>query len=748
MILKNLLRRKGRTMLTMFGIAIGVAAIIGLGALADGIEAGYGAMLGGSKADLVLSQTNAIDISLSSVPEEVEANLAAMPEVARTSGMIQGFIQTEDIPVFFVFGYPQDSFVLTRFNLKAGSALDSREADTARGNPLLLGINAAETMNKTVGDALNLGNTGYRVIGIYETGDTFEDSGAVIRMTDAQQLLGKPHQYSLIYIQLKDPALRDRLETRAERLWNDLEISGTEEFANKQQLGDYLKIYVWVIAGLAIILGGVGMMNSQLMAVMERTREIGVLRALGWRRRRVMAMILAETLLVSVLGAALGIIMGWGFIAGASDVAAIFGSTTANIRPYMIIQAFSVALVLGAFGGVYPAWQAARMAPVEALQYEGGGSGKRIRRLPVGGMALRGLMQRTSRTTLTLTAIALTVGTTLAMEGIVQGMTDTLGGQMSGGNAEIILRQAGVADTSLSAIDERVVAKIDSLPQVSAVSGLVLAVANVEGMPFFIAMGYAPQSLAIRRYIPVSGSPISGNRQVMLGRAAADALNQDVGDTMEINGSRFKVVGIFETGVGWEEIGGVISLRDAQIIAGRPRKVTILSVKVEDPLQAPAIVERINQDFPEVHAALTGEFVEQMPDMESMDVMLNAISILAVAVGGVSVMNTMLMAVLERTREIGVLRALGWKKRKILGMILNEATLLGLLGGAAGVLVAIGVGAAVSQIDLVEGALSPVWEWPAIARAISTAVILGILGGLYPALRATRLAPVEALRYE
>ncbi|MFQ5616111.1 MAG: FtsX-like permease family protein [Anaerolineales bacterium] len=756
MVLKNLLRRKGRTLLTTFGIAIGVAAIIALGAMADGIESGYNAMLSGSQADLVLSQQNSFDISYSSVNEAVGPQLEAMPEVARVSGMLQGFVQSEDIPLFFVFGYPEDSFVLDRFRIIEGYGFKARESQKTRGVPLLLGATAADTLGKSAGDTVFLGNSAYRLIGIYETGDTFEDSGAVIRLEDAQILLGKPHQVSLFYIQLKNPAgsasltpsLRERLVTRVERVWSDLSISGTDEFADKQIMGDALKGYVWAIAGLSIVIGGVGMMNAQLMAVMERTREIGVLRAVGWQSWRVLALIQGEALVVGIAGGALGILMGWSFLSAYSEVAAVFGSTTANIRPYMIQQALGVVLTLGVVGGLYPAWRASRLQPVEALRYEGGSSGKRIQRLPIGGMAINSLWQRTSRTLLTLGAIGLTVGAILALDGSVRGMTVSMTDMMGGGDAEIILRQADIADTSLSAIDERIGKKIAAMPEVQSVSGMIIAIAGLPETPFFFAQGYEPNGYAIRRFVPLQGKRISGNRQLMLGRAIADALNKEVGDTLELSGSRYKVVGIFETGTAWEEMGGVISLRDAQILAGRPRKTTVMSVKLVDSRTAVEIVGKINAQFPEIHAALTGEFVEQMPDMQNMDIMMNAISFLAIAVGGVSVMNTMLMAVLERTREIGVLRALGWRRRKILGLIIQESLILGILGGVTGILIAFGLTFLMTQAPMVGDALAPIWQTDAFIRAILVAALLGLLGGIYPAFRATRLQPVEALRYE
>jgi len=225
-------------------------------------------------------------------------------------------------------------------------------------------------------------------------------------------------------------------------------------------------------------------------------------------------------------------------------------------------------------------------------------------------------------------------------------------------------------------------------------------------------------------------------------------LNRSVGDTIEVSGNRYKIVGIYQGDAGWQELGGIISLRDVQVAMGRPRKVTMYLVKVRDPSRAQAVVDKINTGFPDVHAALSGEFFEQMPDKRAIDALMAGISFLTIVVGGVSVMNAMLMSVFERTREIGVLRALGWGRRSILGLILQEALWLGILGAMIGTLIALGLCFLITKAPMVGDALLPVWKWDVFARALVISLSLGVLGGLYPAFRATRLQPVEALRYE
>jgi ABC-type antimicrobial peptide transport system permease subunit len=748
MVIKNLFRRKGRTLLTVVGISVGVAAIVALGALAEGFEASYNSMLFGSKADLVISQPDSFDISMSSVDESVGEAVSTMPEVDAVTGMIEGFVQTEGLPLFFVFGYPEDSYALDRFQIVDGDGLGSTSG-SHQGKPLLLGSAAADSLNKIAGDTLRIGESSYRIIGIYETGDSFEDSGAVLPLRQAQEMLGKTRQVSILYVQLKDPQFEERFRTRMERLYTNLSVSTTSEYADKQIMGDALKGYSWAIAGLAILIGGVGMMNAQLMSVVERTREIGVLKAVGWSSRRVMGMILSEAFLVCLAGGVLGIVLAWLVLTIFSDVVKFFGTSAHDISGGLILQAFIVVIVMGLIAGMYPAWRASKLDPIEAIRYEGGTSGESLRRFPVGGMAVQSVWQRSTRSLLTLVAIGITVGGIMALEGIVNGTAELIGDIAFSSDVEILIRQADIADTSMSAIDERIGDRIAALSDVENVSGMTLtAVMLTNPTSFFILEGFEPGSYAIRRFNIVEGERISGNHQIMLGRIMSTMLSKNVGETVDLSGTRFRIVGIYETGESYEEMGGVITLRDLQSFTGRPRKVMMYLVKVVDPERVKDVAAEINAEFPEVHAALAGEFAEQMPDFENMNAMLAGISFLAIAVGGVTVMNTMLMAVLERTREIGVLRALGWRSRKVLQMILRESFLIGILGGIAGIIIALGLGGLLSAVPLFGESIAPVWTVEAFLRALIVALLLGLAGGLYPAIRATRLEPIEALRYE
>ena len=246
----------------------------------------------------------------------------------------------------------------------------------------------------------------------------------------------------------------------------------------------------------------------------------------------------------------------------------------------------------------------------------------------------------------------------------------------------------------------------------------------------------------------VEGHPLTTNRQMIIGRKAAESMGLEVGDTFRVMDSAFRVVGIYETGQAVEESSGVITLRYAQRLTGRPHQVSMYGIKLGDPDQVEEMLDYLDAHFPEIEVSLSSEFAESLPDMERMGTMIDQIVFMAVFLGAVGMLNTMLMSVLERTREIGVLRALGWRRRQVVDLILREALVLGVLGGVSGILLGMGMVWVLQQIPLIGGMLEPSYETALLVQAMVMALVAGVIGGLYPAWRATRMRPVEALRYE
>ncbi len=555
MIWKNLFRRKGRTLLTLFGIAIGVSAIIALGAMAAGMRAGYDAMATGSDADLVLTQESAMDITMGGLEESVGELLLGWPEVVEVDGALVGNVQAEDSPYFYIYGYDPEGFAITHFRIVEGQALD--EARRVRGKPILLGRTAADSLDKGVGETLRITGGAFRIVGIYETGSAFEDGGAVMALDEAQSLLLQPRRVSMYYLRLRSPEEEARLRTRIDRYLDDVTLSTTSEFADRQQMVAYMEGFAWGISGLAILIGGLVMTNTLFMSAFERTREIGLLRALGWRRGQVMRLILGESLVLSLLGGLVGIALGVGLVSliSGSGGLGFLSMAGTHFTPDLFVRALIVVVILGLVGGAYPAWWASRLLPLEALNYEGGGGSDPPRFLP-GGLTLRNLWRRRTRTLLTVLGIAVGIAAIVGLRGLMAGFGEGYTAIAMGSEMDLMALEADVSDMGYSTIDERVGARLAALPDVAGVSGTGFAFSSTEEMAFFILWGYNPREFGIDHFKIVEGEPLATNRQMLLGHQAAETLGKGVGDTIRVLGSSFRVVGIFETGVAWEEVGG------------------------------------------------------------------------------------------------------------------------------------------------------------------------------------------------
>jgi ABC-type antimicrobial peptide transport system permease subunit len=742
MIFRNLWRRKTRTILTLVGVSLGVAAIVSLVAIGNGLVAGMTELWSGSGADLMISQADAIDPQISVLDESLGEELTNLPGVDSVSGMVYGEVTTESVPYFLVFGHDPREFSIEHFKLIEGEGLSPRSR-----HEIIIGKLAADTLNRGIGDTIIMYDSAYRIVGIYETGAGLEDAGGVITLRDAQAMLKKSRQVNIFQVQLDRGGDADEVRERIERRFPDLAVTKSGEYANQEFLIQTIGGFAWGISFLAILIGGVTMMNTVLMSIFERTREIGLLRALGWRRGRVLRMILMESIGLSLMGGLLGAVVGIGVVRLFGRIPATAVLLQGQFSVSLFVQAFLVALGLGAIAGLYPAWQASQLDPLLAMQYDADRGEGASRRWP-GGMIVRNLLRRRTRSLLTLVGIGIAIAAIVALGGLAEGLGEQITGMIGGGQVDLMAVEANISDMQYSAIDERVPKKIAAMPEVESVSGFVFGVMGTEDTSMLILYGHNPHGYAIRRFRIVEGEGLSANRQAIMGSLLAESLNKKVGETISLAGSRYRIVGVYETGLPFEDIAIVISLREAQALLGRPRQVGFLGIALRDPRQADSVLKEMEERFPEISVSKTAEFTESVPDLRTTDVMIGAISFLAVLVGGIGMMNTVFMSVFERTREIGVLRALGWRKTRVLGMVVQEAILLGGLGGLAGIVLGIGLGRLLTMIPLFGAILEPRYSPELMLRALVLALVLGAMASLYPAWWASRLEPLEALRYE
>jgi ABC-type antimicrobial peptide transport system permease subunit len=745
MIRKSLWRRKTRTLLTLAGVAIGVAAIVALGAMAEGFAQGYSALGGSSGADLLVAQADSIDIAFSAVDEQVSSTLAALPGVDQVSRMIYTFAATEDSPYFIVFGYEADGFAIDHFKITEGEELPGRAAQRG-GRPLILGRAAADDLEKEVGDTFRLYENTFRIVGIYETGAPFEDGAAVILLQDAQEISKHPRQVNAFLLKLRETGDAERVRQRIEQHFSDLTVTVSSDFAEEQDTLAYVRGFTWAVSLLAVLIGGVGVMNTLLMSIFERTREFGTLRAIGWRPRRVLGLVLGESLALCGLGGLIGTGLGVGLVQAVKQLPLASGILPTTYPAELLAQGIGVALVLGLVGGAYPAWRASRLLPAEAMRAESS-AGARGPGVKFGGSALRSLLRQPTRTVLTVMGIGIAIMAMVSLGGLANGLVDALTRTVSGEGIHLAGMEAN-ASADLSAIDQRIVRRIEDIPGVQSAEGFLTGYTAAGDLPFFIVFGYHPQGQGIEDFRIVEGGRLTANRQMILGSVAAEALEKEVGQTLQMFDVPFRIVGIYETGVPFQDGGGVMPLRDAQTLFGQPRKVSFLGIRLEDPDRAAEVEREIEARFPEVAVSQVSEFAENIADFQLVESGTWAIAFLALLVGGAGMMNTMVMSVFERTREIGVLRAVGWSKGRILRMILRESLALSLLGGAVGLVTGIVAIELLNGVPAMAGFVEASFSVALFVQALVTAFVLGALGGAYPSWRASLLRPVEALRYE
>jgi putative ABC transport system permease protein len=220
---------------------------------------------------------------------------------------------------------------------------------------------------------------------------------------------------------------------------------------------------------------------------------------------------------------------------------------------------------------------------------------------------------------------------------------------------------------------------------------------------------------------------------------------------LEIEGRKFRVAGIFESAAVVESGALLMTLAQAQQISDKPGKVNVLNIRLDAHASDADIADfkaRVRQAAPGFVAVTSGELVQKNAVVRISKAMSSATILIASLVAALVVFNTMLMSVTERTREIGLLLALGWQRRTVMSLIFGESMMLALLGGLLGILLGIAMAWGLERLDLMHGKIAPVFSASFFASVVGLSVLIGACGGLLPALKAARMLPAHALRQE
>ena len=364
-------------------------------------------------------------------------------------------------------------------------------------------------------------------------------------------------------------------------------------------------------------------------------------------------------------------------------------------------------------------------------------------------LVLRNLFRQRMRTGLTVVGIAVGITIVVALGAITGGVKATAGGMIQAGDADFLVARKGSADLTLSVVSEDEWHRLERISGVERATGLLMHVVRVGSNPFFPLLGVRPEQLAQGPPELLSGrllEPDAAN-EIILGHRVAGVASAPA--TVTIDGVRFRVVGTYRAGNTFYDAGAYAALGTVQKLANKAGVVTLVYVKAAPRVAPEALAARIEERIPTLVAVSSvDEYGKVDQGTEVLDALNLAVSTLAVFLGAIAVMNTMIMAVFERTREFGILRAVGWRGSRIVRLVLTEALLLCLVAAVLGVALGMLATRAVLEIETVKAFLEPSYSVDIFVRAVLIAAGVALVGAMYPAYRAVRLSPMEALRHE
>jgi len=370
---------------------------------------------------------------------------------------------------------------------------------------------------------------------------------------------------------------------------------------------------------------------------------------------------------------------------------------------------------------------------------------------------LKNVVRRRMRSSLTVVGVAVAVGAVVALVGISNSSEQSFLDIYQRQNVAIIVQQRGAKQRLTSVLDAKLGKEIEKIPGVASVTAGLVDFASLEelGGDAGVLNGWEVDSPLMKRLdvLPGGQNLKADNKScLLLGEDVARALEKKVGDKVSLfDSGKFTVMGIFRSNVSYESHSMVMLLKDLQQFMGRKGQVTGFAVMVDRPDDQAAvqrICQAINALGPRLDAKSAADSVTGTTEIRFIRAMSWLTSSIAFIIGAVGVLNTMIMSVAERTREIGILRAIGWRQWRIVRMILFESVLLSLSGGLIGSVAAVGVTNLLGRHSAVAGLIDTHIAGGVLVFGVISALCIGILGAAYPAYRGARLLPTEALRHE
>jgi putative ABC transport system permease protein len=365
---KNLWRRRLRTLLTLCGISLAIGAFVALVGFSRSFEGEWMRLYSSSGTDIAVVEKNFLN---SSVNESLTDKLRALPVVDQAAPMIFNLMDLTPEVNAIAFGWLDDTYEFNSLTFESGGKFHNNKPE------VILGSLLAKNLNKKVGDTLTMQGATFTVVGVFHGGTALEAGAVILPLDQMQAITSMQGKVSGFHVRLRpapsgesaDHYLK-RAQAEIEAALPGLNAQLASDRATNNQFVELAHAVAWGTSAIALAMGILGIANTMAMSVFERTREIGILRAIGWKAGRVMLLIEAEAAVLGVAGGILGIGVGWGALQLLSWVPKTNILVHTSLTPSHLLQSMVIALLSGLLAGAYPAWRGSHLSPVEALRHD------------------------------------------------------------------------------------------------------------------------------------------------------------------------------------------------------------------------------------------------------------------------------------------------------------------------------------------------------------------------------------------
>jgi putative ABC transport system permease protein len=368
MAIYNLGRRRLRSALTALGIAVAVAGFVAMMSLARGLERAWINHLEARGTHLFVMQKGAIEVLTTSIDAEAGDAFRRVEGVEAVAGELIDVMTLEDEETTMAAGWPVGCFLWESLHLQQGRLPTAGEADA-----VLMGQSAAGVLQKKPGDTVRIRDRDFTVVGVFRMGGVMGDNSVVLPLATMQEMMqrqGKVTIFNLRVVGPADAAQIAAVQARLQAAFPHFAFTESNAATENDMVLRFFRAIAWSVSTMALVISLVVMLNTLMMSVLERTREIGVLSAVGWSSGRIVGLFVTEGLILALVGGVAGLALGIGGLNWVTHLPRVRGFIEVKATPGFLLEVGIVVLVLGVAGSLYPAWRAARLDAVDALRAE------------------------------------------------------------------------------------------------------------------------------------------------------------------------------------------------------------------------------------------------------------------------------------------------------------------------------------------------------------------------------------------